>query len=103
MAVDMRLCTEKLERPSQGAAVAVKAEYKQDLAAWLECQFYLPEALEIIEQCMVKKEILLAAYPNKKALASEILEGLISRFRCEIEDELGDLIRYFTYFVILTA
>ena len=52
---------EKPERPTPGAAAVVKAEYKHDLAAWLECKdtcvssIYeavqkLPEALEVVEQ-----------------------------------------------------
>ena len=78
---------EKSERPSQGAAAAVRVEYKHDLSAWLErkdtcvSSIYkavqsLPEALEIVEQYMVEKEILLAGDPNKEVLVSELVERL---------------------------
>ena len=58
-------------------------EYKHDLAAWLERKdtfvsfiFEAPEALEIVEQCMVVKEILLAGDPNKEVLAREFREKI---------------------------
>ena len=60
----------------------------------------VPKALEIVEQYMVEKEILLAGDPNKEVLASELVERLMGRFRGEIQDELGDLNRKFTHFVI---
>ena len=60
----------------------------------------VPEALEIVEQYMVEKEILLAGDPNKEILASELVERLMGRFRGEIQDELGNLYRKFTHFVI---
>ena len=60
----------------------------------------VPEALEIVEQYMVEKEILLARDPNKEDLASELVERLIGRFRGEIRDELGDINRKFSHFVI---
>ena len=99
------------ERPPQGATAAVRAEFKQDLAAWLErkdtcvSSIYeavqsVPEALEIVEQYMEEKEILLAGDPNKEGLASEIVERLMGRFRGKIQDELGNLNRKFTHFVI---
>ena len=84
---------EKPERPPQGAAAAVRVEYKHDLAAWLErkdmcvSSIYeavqsVPEALEIVEHYMVEKEIMLEGDPNKEVLASELVERLIvGRFR----------------------
>ena len=58
---------------------AARVEYKHDLAAWLErmdscvSSIYeavqsIPESLEIVEQYMVKKEILLAGDPNEVVL-----------------------------------
>ena len=50
----------------------------------------LPEALEIVEQYMVEKEILLAGNPNKEVLASELVERLIGRFCGENLNDIGD-------------
>ena len=60
----------------------------------------VPEALQIVEQYMVEKEILLTGDPNKEVLASVLVERLIGWFRGEIEDELGNLNRKFAHFVI---
>ena len=60
----------------------------------------VPEALELVEQHMVKKEILLAEDSNKEVLASELVESLMDRFCSKIQDELGNLNRKFTHFVI---
>ena len=49
---------------------------------------------------MVEKEILLAGDPNKEVLASKLVGRLMGRFRGEIPDELGDLNRKFTHFVM---
>ena len=49
---------------------------------------------------MVEKEILLAGDPNKKVLASELVERLMGRFHGEIQDELGNLHRKLIHFVI---
>ena len=61
-------------------------------------------ALEIVELYMVEKEILLAGDPNKEILASELVERLVESLMCrcrgEIQDELGDLNKKFTHFVI---
>ena len=73
---------EKPERPPPGAAAAVKAEYKHDLAAWLErkdtcvSSIYeavqkVPEALEVVEQYILEKEILPKNAVNKEVLAKE--------------------------------
>ena len=102
---------EKPERPPQGAAAAVRVEYKHDLAAWLErkdtcvSSIYeavqsVPDALKIVEQYMVKKIILLAGDPNKEVLASELVEKLIGRFHSKILYKLGDFNRKYTHFVI---
>ncbi len=60
-----------------------------------------PEALEITDQYILEKEILANNHPDKEILASELLERLVFRFRGEIQDELGDLNKKFTKFVIL--
>ena len=102
---------EKPERPPPGAAAAVKAEYKHDLAAWLErkdtcvSSIYeavqkVPEALEVVEQYILEKEILPGNAINKEVLAKELLDRLVLRFRGEIQDELGDLNKKFTHFII---
>ena len=86
---------ERPEPPPPGTTAAVRLEFKHDVAAWLErkdtcvSSIYeavqsVPEALEIVEQYMVEKEILLAGDPNKKVLASELVERLMGRFRGKI-------------------
>ena len=60
----------------------------------------VPEALEIVEQYIREKEILPANNPNKEVLASELIYRLMVRFRVEIQDELDDLNKKFTHFVI---
>ena len=75
-------------RPPNNAAAAVRAEYKKDIEEWLErkdtCMsaFYetvqhVPDALEIVDQYILEKEILPAGDPNKDELASELLQTLI--------------------------
>ena len=102
---------EKPERPPSGAAAAVKAEYKHDLAAWLErkdtCVSSLyeavqkvPEAFEVVEQYILEKKILPVNAINKEVLAKELLDRLVLRFRGENKDELGDLNKKFTHFII---
>ena len=58
------------------------------------------DALEIIDQYILEKEILPAGDPNKDVLASEVLQRLILRFRGAIQYELGDLNKKNTDFVI---
>ena len=47
---------EKPERPPRGAAAAVRAEYKQDLAAWLErkdtCVSSIYEAVQSVPEAL---------------------------------------------------
>ena len=99
-------------RPPNNAAAAVRQEYKEALAAWLERKdtcvsaVYesvqaVPEALEIVDQYILEKEILDADDPNKEVLASDLVSRLVNRFRGEIQNELGDLNRKFTHFMIL--
>ena len=97
-----------------GAAAAVKAEYKHDLAAWLErketcvSSIYeavrkVPEALEVVEQCILEKEILPGNAVNKEVLAKDLLDRLVVvvRLRGEIiQDKLGDLNKKFTHVII---
>ena len=102
---------ERPTRPPNNAAAAIRAEYKMELSEWLErkhtcvSSIYesvqgVPEALEIVEQYIREKEILPANNPNKEVSASKLIERLIVRFRGEIQDELGDLNKKFTHFII---
>ena len=100
------------ERPPNNAAAAVRQEYKEELAAWLERKDTcvsaayesvqaVPEALEIVDQYILEKEILDADDPDKEVLAKDLVSRLVNRFRGEVQDELGDLNRKFTHFTIL--
>ena len=102
---------EKPERTPPGAAATVRAEYKHNLAAWLErkdtcvSSIYeavqkVPEALEVVELYNLEKEILPGNAINKEVLAKELLDRLVLRFRGEIQDELGDLNKKITHFII---
>ena len=97
--------------PPNNAAAAVKAEYKKDMEEWLERKDtcvsaiyetvqHVPDALEIVDQYILEKEILPAGDPNKDVLASELLQRLILRIRGAIQYELGDLNKKITDFVI---
>ena len=61
----------------------------------------ISEALEIVDQYILEKEILDADDPNKEVLAKDLVSRLVNRFRGEVQDELGDLNRKFTHFTIL--
>ena len=99
-----------VRRPNNAAA-AVRAEYKKDIEEWLERKDtcvsaiyetvqHVPDTLEIVDQYILEKEILLAGDPNKDVLASELLQRLFLRFRAAIQYELGDLNKKITDFVI---
>ena len=69
------------------------------------CQFNLWVCREYLKPWRLwsstsEKEILPANNPNKEVLASELIERLIVRFWGEIQDELGDLNKKITHFVI---
>ena len=98
-------------RPPHNASAQIRAEYRADLATWLERKdtcvstiyeavLKVPDALEIVEQYILEKEILPAADPNKEVMAGELLQLLIVRFRGAIQDKLGELNKKFTHFVI---
>ena len=98
-------------RPPNNAQAQVRADFRTDTALWLERKdtcvsaiyeavLNVPDALEIVEQYILEKDILPAADPEKEVLAGELLTRLIIRFRGEIQDELGDLNKKFTHFVI---
>ena len=98
--------------PPHNAQARAREDYKIALSLWLErkdtCVSAIyesvqqaPEALEIVDQYILEKEILPANDPNKEPLAKELLQRLIARFRGEIIDEVGDLSSKFTQFVIL--
>ena len=53
-----------------------------------------------MEQYIREKEILPANNSNKEVLASELIERLVVRFRGGIQDELGDLNKKITHFII---
>ena len=93
------------------ASAAAKTEYRIALDTWLERKDTcvsaiheavegIPDALEIADQYILEKDILPQDDPDKEVLASELLERLVLRFRGEIQDELGDLNKKFTDFVI---
>ena len=101
-----------LVRPANHATAAVKETYQKALEAWQErkdtcvSEIYNAvednaDALEIVDQYLLEKEILPANHADKETLASELLTRLINRFRGEIEDEVGDLSSKFTQFVML--
>ena len=76
----------------------MRQEYKEELAAWLERKnscvsaVYesvqaVPEALEIVDQYILEKEILDADDLNKEVLARDLVSRLVNRFRGEVQDE----------------
>ena len=90
------------DRLPTDAAAAVRQEYKEELAAWLERKdtcvsaVYeyvqaVREALEIVDQYILEKEILDADDPNKEVLANDLVSRLVNRFRGEVQNELADL------------
>ena len=60
----------------------------------------VPEALEVVEQYILEKEILPGKAVNKEVLVKELLDKLVVRFRGEIQHEIGDLNKKFTHFII---
>ena len=97
--------------PPNNASAAAKAEYRTALDTWLgrkdtfvgaiyEAVEGIPDTLEIADQYILEKDILPQDDAEKEVLAIELLERLVTRFRAEIQDELGDLNKKFTDFVI---
>ena len=60
----------------------------------------VPDALEIVEQNELEKEIFNAADPQKEPLSGDLLGKLFNRFCGEILDKLGNLNKEFTHFLI---
>ena len=67
------------------------------IRAIFESALNVPNDLEIMEQCVLQKEIIPAADSHKESLAGD----LSNRFRGDIQDELGDLSKKFTHFPLL--
>ena len=70
------------------------------MSAIYETVQHVPDALEIVDQYILEKQILPGGDPNKDVLASKLLQRLILRFRGAIQYEFGDLNKKITDFVI---
>jgi hypothetical protein len=88
------------------------AKHEKAMEVWLErkdtcvstiftaCR-YDAVALEVVKQYRREKMMLPDTDPNKDTLASELLDRLTIRFRGELQDELGELNKQFTQFMMV--
>jgi hypothetical protein len=90
-----------LVAPTINAADEMKLAFERKVEEWkeqkdtcigiiYECAANNGEALEIVDQYVLEKEILPANDTNKESLASELTTRLVNRFRGELEDEIVD-------------